>query len=73
MFEFGDTFMNILNYTWPMIFIFSVILVSIRIAYVCLHNEKIILYRELITLFSIIYLLLLFLCGDFSRCFLVFF
>ena len=51
-----DTFLSI----WPMILIFSVILVSIRLAYLIKNKEKIIIYKELLMLMFIIYIMCLF-------------
>lgn len=56
----GDTFLEIFSYTWPMIFIFTIILVSARVSYVILKKEKIVLHKELLTLLAVIYLLCLF-------------
>lgn len=45
---------------WPMLLIFVVIIVSVRIAYLLGNREKIVLYKELIMLVFAIYVLILF-------------
>lgn len=45
---------------WPMLFIFSVILISIRLTYLYVKKQKIIIYKELFNLFFILYILCLF-------------
>ena len=49
-----------LKNVWPMIFIFTVIIVSIRITYLILNKKRFILYKELLMLIFIIYILLLY-------------
>lgn len=51
-----DMFVNI----WPMLFIFTVISVSLRIAYFIYSREKMVIHRELLTLLFIIYILMLY-------------
>lgn len=51
---------NILHNIWPMLFIFTVILVSIRTFYLICNKEKIVFYKELLMLCFIIYILLLY-------------
>ena len=55
-----DFFFKALKEVWPMVFIFTIILVSIRIFYLICNKQKLVLYKEITTLFFIIYLLLLY-------------
>lgn len=45
---------------WPMITLFSIVLIMIRIIYLKIHQKPFVLYRELISLCFVIYSLLLF-------------
>ena len=45
---------------WPMILIFTTVIVAIRLVYIKLHNHKIVLYRELFMLAFLLYVLVLF-------------
>ena len=51
---------EILNQTWPMIFICIVIIVSLRLSYVIINKVQVKLYKELMTLCFIIYFMCLF-------------
>lgn len=55
-----ETIRNIFNNVWPMIVIFSIILISIRITQIVVNKEEFVLHREIISLGFIIYLLCLF-------------
>ena len=55
-----ETLADALLAIWPMLFIFTVILSSVRIAYLLSRRQKIVLYREFLTLAFIIYILTLF-------------
>ena len=55
-----DTILEIFGGAWAMIVIFTIILSSVRIAYLISKKEKLVLYKELTYLFFIIYLLSLF-------------
>ena len=57
---FIDVFFDIFKNIWPMIFIFTIIIVSFRIIYLISNKKKIIFYKELLMLFFIIYILLLY-------------
>lgn len=57
---FTDIFLDILKNIWPMIFIFTVIIVSIRLVYLFHNKEKFVLYKELLMLGFILYILLLY-------------
>ena len=50
----------ILKNSWPMIVIFLIVIVAVRIAYLNSNNKKIVLYEEVLNLGFIIYALLLF-------------
>ncbi|MFA5602485.1 MAG: VanZ family protein [Bacilli bacterium] len=55
-----ETLTNIFKYTWPMMLIFLSILLSLRLAWLIKNKQKIVLYKELIGLFFVIYILCLF-------------
>lgn len=55
-----DVVYEIFGNTWPMIVIFTVILSSVRIAYLIVKKEKLVLYKELTCLLFVIYILSLF-------------
>ena len=55
-----NVILEILPSIWPMLVIITVILVSLRIAYLAKSNKKLILYQELLMLIFIIYILCLF-------------
>ena len=52
--------MNVLEYTWPIVAVSIVSLISIRIAYVIKYKNKFILYEELLKLIFVIYVLIFF-------------
>ncbi len=51
---------EVLNDTWPMILLTSVVLIIIRLAYVFKNKEELIVSKELMTLTFIVYILCLF-------------
>lgn len=55
-----NTFIEIFGQTWPSIIISMVIIISLRLVYLKKNNKKIIIYRELMQLLFIIYILCLF-------------
>ncbi len=57
---FDATIVNILSNIWPMVVIFTVILASYRLVYIKKYNEEFVLYREVLKLGFIIYVLCLF-------------
>lgn len=57
---FEVTIVNILSNIWPMVVIFTSVLASFRIAYILKYEEKFILYREVLKLGFIIYIMSLF-------------
>lgn len=56
----SNTIQGVVNFTWPIILISIVVLVSFRISYVIKNREHIVLYQELLMLSFIIYILCLF-------------
>ena len=57
---FRDTIMEIFGQTWPMILICTTIVISMRIAYLIKNNQELVLYKELMMLLFIIYVMCLF-------------
>lgn len=57
---FETTIVNILSNIWPMVVIFTVILVSYRLVYLKKYEEKFVLYKEVLLLAFIIYIMSLF-------------
>ncbi len=55
-----NTVVKTLNSIWPMLTIFLVIIISVRIAYIIINNEKFVFYKEFLALAFIIYGLMLF-------------
>lgn len=55
-----DTLTDAIVDIWPMLVIFLVVLVTIRISYIKINHEKFIFYKEFLNLIFIIYVLLLF-------------
>ena len=57
---FVKILLDALSNIWPMIFIFTIIIVSVRIFYLIINKQKFVLHKELLTLCFIIYILLLY-------------
>jgi len=57
---FYETFYRAINNSWPMLTLFVAIIVSIRIAYIWINKEKIVVYKEFYGLLAIIYFLMLY-------------
>lgn len=55
-----QTLQNAFSEQWPMIVIFTVSIVTVRIMYLIVHKEKFMLYKELFYLCTILYAMLLF-------------
>ncbi len=55
-----ELFKMTIHNVWPMIFIFTVIIVSIRIAYLICNKKKMVLYKEITMFCFIVYILLLY-------------
>ena len=51
---------NIVVDLWPMIILISVVLITLRFAYLLVNHKKILIYKELISLSFVIYIILLF-------------
>lgn len=56
----GSTFVNAINNIWPMLIIFLVVLIVVRIFYYICNSKDFVLYKELIYLCFLVYALLLF-------------
>lgn len=56
----SDTIQGVVNFTWPMIIISIVVMVSFRICYLIRHHERLCLHKELLMLTFVIYILCLF-------------
>ena len=56
----SNTIHGVISFTWPMVLISVIILVSFRIAYLFKNHEKLVLYKDLLILSFIIYILCLF-------------
>ena len=56
----SDTIHGVVDFTWPMLIISIVIMISVRLTYLIKKEEKIVLHRELLMLFFAIYILCLF-------------
>ena len=57
---FDVTIKNILSNIWPMLLIMTVILSSLRISYVIKNKQKFVLYREILKLGFVVYIISLF-------------
>ena len=55
-----DYILNIMENVWPMVLIFITILSSIRIAYLYTTKTKFVLYKEILSLIFVVYILCLF-------------
>jgi len=55
-----NTLGDVLQMTWPMLFISMVLIASVRIAYLCKRKEELILHKEILLLTFILYILCLF-------------
>ena len=55
-----STIQGVVDFAWPMVLISVVIIVSLRITYLLKNHENIVLYKELLALSFIIYILCLF-------------
>lgn len=56
----STTIQGVVNFTWPMVLISSIIIISFRIAYLLKNHVKFVLYQDLLMLCFIIYVLCLF-------------
>ena len=55
-----NTVMKTLEGVWPMLIIFLVIIVSVRIASILINHQKFVFYKEFLNLVFIVYILMLF-------------
>ena len=55
-----STIQGVIDFTWPMIIISIVIMVSLRITYLIKNKQKLVIYKELLMLCFVIYILCLF-------------
>lgn len=55
-----NTIHGVVSFTWPMILISTIIIVSFRLTYIFKNHEKFVLYKELLMLSFMIYILCLF-------------
>lgn len=55
-----NSLLEILSQTWPMILICLIIIVTLRLCYLVKNKEKLVLYRELLSLAFIVYVLCMF-------------
>ncbi len=55
-----DTLTDAIIDVWPMLVIFLVVLITIRISYIQINHEKFVFYQEFLNLIFIIYILLLY-------------
>ena len=53
-------FQSAINATWPSLIVFSIALITTRVFYLISHRERFVFYRELLSLGSILYVVLLF-------------
>ena len=56
----SNTIQGVVNFTWPMVLISTIIIVSFRIAYLWKTHTKFVLYQDLLLLCFILYVLCLF-------------
>ena len=56
----SNTIQQVINFTWPMVIISVVIMVSFLISYLIMNKEKFVLYKELLMLIFGVYILCLF-------------
>ena len=56
----SNTIQGVINFTWPMIVISAIIMISFRITYLVKNKQKIVIYQELSMLIFAIYILCLF-------------
>ena len=56
----SDTILGVIAFTWPMILISTIVMVTFRISYLVKNEERLVLYKELCMLMFGIYILCLF-------------
>lgn len=55
-----DTIQGVVNFTWPMLIISVVVMVSLRLTYLIKNKAKVVIYKEILMLSFAIYILCLF-------------
>lgn len=60
MISLGNAIHGVVDFTWPMVLISAVVIVSLRIVYLIKNKQKLVLYKEIFMLAFIIYILCLF-------------
>lgn len=55
-----DTLSSAIRDIWPMLVIFLVVMIAIRLSYIRINHEKFVFYKEFLNLIFIVYVLLLF-------------
>lgn len=60
MSPFYDTLYETMLKTWPMITLFVIILISVKISHMVINHEKMVFYKDLYMLLAIVYFLLLY-------------
>ena len=55
-----ETLANAFEEIWPMILIFTVFVITIRLSYLIVHKERFVLYKELFMFTALLYAMLLF-------------
>ncbi len=56
----ADTLESAIKDVWPMLVIFLVVIVAIRVTYILVNHEKFVFYKEFLNLIFVVYALLLF-------------
>ena len=57
MWVFYETFYNAINKTWPMLSLFVVIIIVLKLTKVFINKDKFIFYKEFYNLLFILYIL----------------
>lgn len=57
---FTNTIYGVFNFTWPMVIISVVVMISLRVSYLIKNRKHFVLYKELLSLSFIIYIMCLF-------------
>lgn len=60
MWRITSTIDNLISITWPMLIVSMVIIISVRVCYLIRNKQHVVIYREIITLAMIVYVLMLF-------------
>ncbi|MDD2181486.1 MAG: VanZ family protein [Bacilli bacterium] len=55
-----EAIINLFTEVWPMMLIFCVVIVSLRVVYIFKNNQKFVIYKELLYLAFLLYIMLLF-------------